>query len=55
MKNLIIRNFQQANSGIKRESFLTLSLEALDPETDSKDVEIIKDVAANVYQGIILL
>jgi Cytochrome P450 len=29
-----------------------LSLEALDPETDSQDIEIIKDVAANVYMGI---
>ena len=29
-----------------------MCLESLDPESDSQDVEIIKDVAANVYMGI---
>ena len=54
-KNLIIRELQQANNGVEQESFLSLSLGALKPETDSQDIEVIKDVAANVFMGINLL
>lgn len=54
-KNLIIRDLQLANNGVDQESFLSLSLEALNPEADSQGIEIIKDVAANVYMGINLL
>ena len=54
-KNLIIRDLHQANNGVEQESFLSLSLEAINPETDSQDIEIIKDVAANVFMGINLL
>jgi hypothetical protein len=55
MKNLITHGLQQANNGVEQESFLSLSLEALGPETNSQDIEIIKDVAANVHMGINLL
>lgn len=51
-KNLIICDLQQANNGVEQDSLLSLSLEALNPETDFQDIEIVKDVAANVYMGI---
>ena len=54
-KNLLICVLQQANNGVEQDSLLSLSLEALNPETESQDIEIIKDVAANVYMGINLL
>jgi hypothetical protein len=55
-EDLINCDLQQANNGVEQESFLSLSLDALDDsETGSQDIEIIKDVAANVYMGINLL
>ena len=42
----------QANKGVEHDSLLSLSLKALNPESESQDNEIIKDVAANVYMGI---
>jgi hypothetical protein len=33
-------------------SLLSLSLGDLDFETDSQDIEVIKDVAANIYLGM---
>jgi len=45
------RNKMQANNGVEHDSFLSLSMKALNPETDSHEIEIIKDVAANVYMA----
>ena len=40
------------NSGVDQESFLSLSLQDLDFETESQGIQVIKDVAANVYMGM---
>ena len=53
--NLIMRDLQQANNGVDQDSFLSLSLDSLEPETETQGIEVIKDVAANVYMGINLL